>query len=143
MVVAIFSLMTGNATLVVLPVIPVMFVHSRITRPPWYRLQLALKRLRHDFRRSSPPIVQARVEGANADALFVSLVCAKDAQVSALSDQLPTLKQRISAEAVKQGVVIGLVNTLRIRVVSREAVDREGGWMAFDHNVSWPRSNER
>jgi hypothetical protein len=142
-VVAIVSFLSGSATLVALPLIPVAFVVTRFTRPATYRLQRALKRLRHEFRSMSPPIIETRVEAGTSDGLYATLVCAREAEVSPLDAQLNDLRRRISVEAIAEGVPAHLADALRVRVVSRQAVDREGGWFGFHHNVAWPRSNER
>jgi len=143
LVVAIISFMSGNATLVAVALIPVAFVVTRITRPPTYRLQRALKRLRHEFRSMSPAIIETRIEAGKSDALYATLVCAREAEVSPLDAQLNELRRRISVEAIAKGVPAHLADALRVRVVSRQAVDREGGWFGFHRNVAWPRSNER
>jgi len=91
----------------------------------------------------SPPVIETRVEAWTSDALYATLVCATDAEVSPLDAQLTELRQRLRVESIAQGIPVHLADTLRLRVVSRQAVDREGGWFGFHHNVAWPRSNER
>jgi len=83
------------------------------------------------------------VEAWTSDSLYATLVCATDAEVPPLDAQLTELRQRISTETIAEGVSVHLANAVRVRVVSRQAVDREGGWFGFHHNVAWPRSNER
>jgi hypothetical protein len=143
LVIALFAFMNGSATPIAIPLIPVLWAVERVRRPPSFRLRMALRRLRGDFARCSPPIVEARVEPWTDDPLRVSLVCDTDAQCSALIPQLTELQARISAAAIDVGVTPELARRIELRALSRQEIEREGGWWGFDHNRSWPRANER
>ena len=142
-VIALLGFMNGSATLIAVPLIPVLWLAERIKRPPSFRLRMALRRLEGDFVRRSPPILEARVEPWTEDLLRVSLVCGTDSQRPALLSQLTELHARICATAIDVGVAPELARRIELRALSRQEIEREGGWWGFDHNRSWPRANER
>lgn len=142
-VAAVVAFVNGNAMWIAMPLIPVHWAIERIRRPPSYRMRMALHRLSSDFTRRSPAIIETRVEPWTDDPLRVSLVCATDAERPALAAQLSDLQLRIASAAIDMGVSPELSSRVEVRAISRQEIDREGGWWGFDHNVSWPRANVR
>jgi hypothetical protein len=143
LVIGVVAFLNGSATLIAVPLIPVFWLTERVKRPPSFRLRLALRRLQGDFAGRSPAIVDARVEPWTDDPLRVSLVCSTDAERPGLASQLTELQARISAAAIDVGVAPELARRVELRALSRQEIEREGGWWGFDHNKSWPRANER
>jgi len=143
LVIAVISFFSGSATLLAFPLIPVFWAIERVRRPPSFRLRMGLRDLKSEFGRRSPAIIDARVDPWTSDPLRVSLVCRLDAERSALATQLSDLRARIAIAAIERGVSPELSRRIEVQAVSREEIDREGGWWGFDHNVPWRADHDR
>ena len=92
--------------------------------------------LRGGWRTRRPAVVEARVvDFGRAPAVTVYVVCAGEAERPALEDQVGELTAELRAELRRRGAADAVVDGVRLRATSREAVAREGGWWGYVHNV--------
>jgi len=134
------AVVTGADAPVIAALVPVALVQAaigRLRRDPEYRVRQALRRLRPEFARLSPPIREWYVVSAGGPSpawIAVYVACAREADRPALEPQLPAVSARLGDELRRGGAPEAVVAGLRLIPASSEAVDREGGFWAYAHN---------
>ena len=128
----------GDFTLVALPLGVIYGAVERIRRPPRWRLARALRSLRLALRERVPAIVESRTMEWSTGVATVYLVCSTDDEIVSLRSQLAELRAVIAQRANALGVPESYLAAMRLWPVARSAIEREGGWFGFDHNVAFP-----
>jgi hypothetical protein len=128
----------GDFTLIAIPFALVYAAFARVRQPPSWRLERAVRSLRRDFTGRVPAIIELRTAEWARGTPTVYLVCAADADVPTLRAQLEELRNAIEHAAMQRNVPDAYLARMRIWPASRPAIDREGGWFGFDHNVPFP-----
>lgn len=127
-----------NVVLIGAPLAIVYFAIEFIRRPPRWRLDRAVRSLRGSFAGRSPSIVETRTMEWDRGTSTVYLVCHTDAEEAALRASLRSIRTDIENAAARWRVSPAYLSRMRLWALSRQLIDRQGGWFGFDHNVPFP-----
>ena len=133
-----FVFAANDLTLISMPFGLALFAIEWVRRPPRWRLERAVRSLHEAFAARLPAIIESRTAEWSPGSPTVYLVCANDAEVAPLRSQLAELRISIAQAGARWHVSETYLATVRLWPVSRPAIDREGGWFGFDHNVPFP-----
>jgi hypothetical protein len=131
-----------NIILIAIPFFAVSVVLQYIRRPAIWRLTRAVRSLRHELAERVPAIIETRTMEWAGGTPTVYLVCRTDSDKGTLGAQLDDIRTRIVRAAADCGVPAEYLSAMRLWIVSRPAVDREGGWFGFDRNVPYRESDQ-